>query len=126
MAYGTPHSVKPAVVASHILNLSLSTMASSCTNTHLDQPVYDSPLAVDHHTLQPRGFAPGEMCRRYKQYGLQSRDYMLGPMPPDQFLDEFLPVSSSEDTREMTSSRYAFRSVPRTAATPAEIHEPLV
>ncbi|KAI0688873.1 hypothetical protein C8Q76DRAFT_685963 [Earliella scabrosa] len=100
-------------------------MATSCTNTHLDQVVYDSPLAVDHHTLQPRGFAPSGMCRRYKHYVLQSRDYILGPMPPDQFLDEFLPVSSLEDRREMTSSRYAFRSVPRTAATPAEIHEPL-
>lgn len=97
-------------------------MASPLSTRTAERVVYDSPLAVDH-SLQPRGFQPSEVCRRYKRYIPESQDYIVGPMPPQEFLDEFLLATDQEG---MCSPRYAFRKVPSRATTPAGIFEPLV
>ena len=92
----------------------------------IEQVVYDSPLAVDPETLRLRGFQTAEIFRRYGQYVPDLREHIVGPMPPDQFLDQFLPASSEVDSGGRLSSRYAFHKVPPSANTPAEIYHPLV
>ena len=88
--------------------------------------IYDCPLAIDPHSLQPRGFEPKDVLLRYKRYVPDSRHYVVGPMPVQEFLDEFLPPSSAEDRSNMRAPTKAFRAVPSRATVPAEIYEPLV
>lgn len=88
--------------------------------------VYDCPLAVDPQSLQPRGFELKDVLQRYRRYVPNSRDYMVGPMPAQEFLDEFLPVPSPEQREHMRSPTDAFKAVPSRATASAEIYEPLV
>ncbi|KAI0671005.1 hypothetical protein C8Q78DRAFT_974397 [Trametes maxima] len=53
----------------------------------------------------------------------EAREYTLGPIPPVEFIDNFL--SPVEDRGGMMSSKGAFKNVPQRADTPAEIYRPL-
>lgn len=89
------------------------------------QAVYNSPIAVDHRSLQERGFQPRNVFGRYEHHVPESQHYIVGPMPPQQFLDEFLPDTST-DRGGMRSSKHAFRGVPTHATTHTEVCVPLV
>ena len=84
--------------------------------------VYDVPLAVDPTTLRTRGLSPEHADERIKVHVKDARSYIVGPMPPN----EFIGFLNRSDTSAMSSSRHAFRSVPSRAATPSEICAPLV
>ncbi|KAJ3013509.1 hypothetical protein NUW54_g1573 [Trametes sanguinea] len=86
--------------------------------------VYNVPMAHDLDLPRTYGLEPVLAWDRNRTHVKQSREYVLGPMPPASFIEEFLPVVSS-DRDSLLSSRKAFAAVPRCADTPAHVYEPL-
>ncbi|KAI9062464.1 hypothetical protein FKP32DRAFT_1574035 [Trametes sanguinea] len=86
--------------------------------------VYNVPMALDPEQLRTYGLEPVLAWDRNRSHVKQSREYVLGPMPPMSFMQEFLPLVSSE-RHGLLSARNAFAAVPRCAETPAQIYEPL-
>ncbi|KAI0712051.1 hypothetical protein C8Q76DRAFT_796939 [Earliella scabrosa] len=70
--------------------------------------------------LDPRGAAA-----RNKRNVQDSRQWTVGPMPVQEFLQYFLRLDD-HSSHERMSSRDAFKSVPPRADTAAGIHEPLI
>ncbi|KAJ2981291.1 hypothetical protein NUW54_g10892 [Trametes sanguinea] len=86
--------------------------------------VYNVPMALDPEHMRTQGLDPLLAWSRNRYHVRQSRDFVLGPMHPISFVEEFLPLPSrSRDN--LLSSRNAFAAVPRSADTPAQIYEPL-
>ncbi|KAJ2989296.1 hypothetical protein NUW54_g8831 [Trametes sanguinea] len=80
---------------------------------------------IIHYTIRyPSSVLSVLAWDRNRTHVKQSREYVLGPMPPMSFITEFLPVVSS-DRDSLLSSRKAFAAVPRCAGTPAHVYEPL-
>lgn len=86
--------------------------------------VYNVPMAHDlsSHTI---GLEPYDAKARNVQHLVQFRESTVGPMPVDLFLDTFLPHSSTERKR-MLSTKNAFKSVPPQSKDVTDISAPLV
>ncbi|KAI0367831.1 hypothetical protein BV20DRAFT_1114602 [Pilatotrama ljubarskyi] len=82
-------------------------------------------LTREDHT-GTRGIEPSEATNRRKRDIRDSRDYMIGPMPVVDFLDEFLPAVPADRQRALLSSKGAFKNVPTSAATPSALIEPMI
>ncbi|RDX44317.1 hypothetical protein OH76DRAFT_1409174 [Lentinus brumalis] len=84
-------------------------------------PVYDAPLAIDPTSSRTRGLNPDRAKGRNKQHIHDARRFTVGPMPPQAFLDCFLPqINATEDKRKL-SHKYAFNSVPLRAASASDL-----
>ena len=90
------------------------------------QPVYHMPIAVDRDSGTIKGVDPKGALFRNPRNVQDSRQWTVGPMPVQDFLDNFLPLHDDESVKGMLSSRNAFKSVPPLGSTPADICEPLV
>lgn len=85
--------------------------------------VYDTPMALNLELGHIKGMEPKGARSRYMQNVADSRDWTVGPMPVEDFINSFL---GPRDRGPMLSSRNAFASVPLHPRTPAEMYEPLV
>ncbi|KAI9062469.1 hypothetical protein FKP32DRAFT_1677406 [Trametes sanguinea] len=81
-------------------------------------------MAHDLDLPRTYGLEPVLAWDRNRTHVKQSREYVLGPMPPMSFITEFLPVVSSQ-RHGLLSPRNAFAAVPLSAETPAQVYEPL-
>ncbi|KAJ3006457.1 hypothetical protein NUW54_g3930 [Trametes sanguinea] len=81
-------------------------------------------MALDPEHPRTYGLEPVLAWDRNKYHVKQSREYVLGPMPPMSFMEEFLPLGSSQ-RHGLLSPRNAFAAVPLSAETPAQVYEPL-
>ncbi|KAI0330526.1 hypothetical protein GY45DRAFT_1302931 [Cubamyces sp. BRFM 1775] len=88
--------------------------------------VYHVPMPIDDGHACTRGLNPSSGDARMKQHLRDSRSYTVGPMPVEQFIEEFLPPVPPEHRNEILSSRRAFSTIPHGALTPREIFEPLL
>ncbi|KAI0671013.1 hypothetical protein C8Q78DRAFT_974562 [Trametes maxima] len=88
-------------------------------------PVYDAPMALDEDLSRTHGLAPNIAGARNRGHIWDLRKRILGPMPAEDFVEIFVgpPVS---DAHTPLSAHNAFKSVPPTAETPAQIYEPLI
>ena len=83
-------------------------------------------MALDFSLQRTRGLDPLHAKSRNMYMVERSRTYVVGPMPAEEFLENFLPLARGVDQHPLLSSRNAFRSVPESANTVAEILVPLV
>ena len=111
----SPHPLPYSLVASH-LDMTYNS-SSSC--------VYNVPMALEPTLSRTHGLDPSFARSRCKANVADSMDYILGPMPPAEFLDYFFPLQP-RDKSGLLSSYNAFRSLPSRAETAAEVYEPLV
>ncbi|KAI0366917.1 hypothetical protein BV20DRAFT_1055249 [Pilatotrama ljubarskyi] len=92
--------------------------------------VYNVPLACNKRFMftgtPGGGFEPHDVTENRKRDIRSSRDYTVGPVPVEEFLDAFLPAMPLERKQEVLSSRGAFKAVPSSGATPPDIYEPLI
>ncbi|EIW53538.1 uncharacterized protein TRAVEDRAFT_52666 [Trametes versicolor FP-101664 SS1] len=86
---------------------------------------YNVPLARTEDSSQVYGSDPNDSTSRYKRLAHESRDFVLGPMPPQDFLDTFCPCSP-ELLKKMPSARGAFDDVPMKADNEKLIYDPLI
>ena len=88
--------------------------------------VHQIPLAIDPNTshtddLSSR-FATAQCLRNFES----CREHILGPMPPNDFIDTFLQALPKADITCRLSSKDAFRAVPSSADNVSDIWQPLV
>lgn len=93
---------------------------------HPLSPVYNVPMALDQSLMHSRGWEPERARVKNKRMVEEAKKYMVGPMPPQEFIDHFLDISLSSTIKPIVPTKRAFQTVPSRAATPAEIYEPLV
>ncbi|KAI0714070.1 hypothetical protein C8T65DRAFT_645395 [Cerioporus squamosus] len=87
--------------------------------------VYNIPMALDPATFSPKGLDPEFGKARNREHFRDSKEYILGPIPPTKFIEHFLPYSSV-DTSGFRSSTRAFSRVPLRGRGSSDIYEPLV
>ncbi|KAI0755195.1 hypothetical protein C8Q80DRAFT_1094590 [Daedaleopsis nitida] len=87
--------------------------------------VYDIPMTLDATLSHTNGLDPHFTTSRNKRHFLDCKEYIVGPIPPSDFLDFFLPPTTTNDKARFTSTKNAFASIPRSAETAADIYEPL-
>ncbi|KAJ2981455.1 hypothetical protein NUW54_g10874 [Trametes sanguinea] len=94
---------------------------------HTSDCVYDVPMALDSHLLRPRGLEPDDASLRMRGHLHETANYVVGPMPVQDFIDDFTPPPplSLAKRKRILSSRAAFTGVPSSCATAAEIFEPM-
>ncbi|KAI9060872.1 hypothetical protein FKP32DRAFT_1594973 [Trametes sanguinea] len=88
--------------------------------------VYDVPMALDTNLLHTRGLGPDGATLRMRRHVREIGNYIVGPMPVEEFIDDFMPPLSPEEKKRILSSRAAFKDVPSGCATAAEIFEPMI
>ena len=88
--------------------------------------VYNIPLALDHTLLHTRGPLPHFAKNRNANLLADCQHSIFGPMPPQQFIDHFLPPPIADDRADMLESLDAFKSVPPRGGEASEIYGPLV
>ncbi|KAI0929794.1 hypothetical protein AcV5_006662 [Taiwanofungus camphoratus] len=81
----------------------------------------ETPLRRRNHN-QYEYFDSDDARARYLRYAQQARKFFLGPMPVEDFLDDFLPETSVT----MPNITDAFKHVPKGAAKEEDIYNPLV
>ncbi|KAI0632324.1 hypothetical protein C8Q77DRAFT_1060473 [Trametes polyzona] len=86
--------------------------------------VYNVPMALDATQSHTEGLDPHFAMIRNNAHIEKVKKCAIGPMPPAQFLDEFLPVPAGDRTG-MLSPKGAFKAVPRSAENPEDIYQPL-
>ncbi|OBZ71289.1 hypothetical protein A0H81_08716 [Grifola frondosa] len=86
------------------------------------------PMAlVDGASEEEIGFEPKESRYRNAKNAQDAEQFILGPMPPQEFLDAFLVDNGASDrTKHRLSHKYAFSAVPPRAVQASEIYEPLI
>ena len=87
--------------------------------------VYNVPMALDPKTSRTEGLEPVLAMARNNTHIKEAQKSTIGPMPVATFMETFLSTTS-EDRRDMLSSRNAFSAVPKYAKRPTEVYEPLV
>ncbi|KAI0712050.1 hypothetical protein C8Q76DRAFT_796938 [Earliella scabrosa] len=87
---------------------------------------YHMPIAVDRDSGTIKGVDPKGALFRNPRNVQDSRQWTVGPMPVQDFLDNFLPFHDDESVKGMLSSRNAFKSVLPRGSTAADICEPLI
>ncbi|KAI0662100.1 hypothetical protein C8Q70DRAFT_909953 [Cubamyces menziesii] len=88
--------------------------------------VYNIPMAYNDNHSHTRGLEPSGANARMRRHLRDSRSYTIGPMPVQSFIDEFLPSLPTGRKKDILSSRDAFKAVPASAATSADIFQPLI
>lgn len=88
--------------------------------------VYDVPMALNSTLSRTRGMDPRFATARNQQHLQDCAEHLLGPMPPQQFLDCFLPWDARRTRKGKSPSKGAFNSVPSSWETVDETLEYLV
>ena len=88
--------------------------------------VYDVPLALDDTLSRTRGLDPRSAMARNDYHLHDCIDHLLGPMPPKQFLDVFLPWGVHGARKGRSLSRNAFKDVPLSWNTVDDMYAHLV
>lgn len=86
---------------------------------------YNAPIAITENSSQIWGHLPTIADRRYSRYAREGRRFVMGPMPPRDFLDTFCNCPD-EVMKDMPSTDDAFDQVPSSAGAERAIYEPLV
>ena len=82
-------------------------------------------MALDPLSFQTKGVDPAFGKSRNRGQFRDFKGYILGPIPPKHFIDQFLPYSPA-DKSHFRSSRFAFNGVPTCGRRSSDIYEPLV
>ncbi|KAI1793362.1 hypothetical protein LXA43DRAFT_885991 [Ganoderma leucocontextum] len=109
--------------------MSASSSSSSYTPPSylISSCVYNVPMALDYALEHTRGLEPQHAKSRNLHMVERSRSFIIGPMPVQDFLSQFLPLDRLIDMDPLLAwHKNAFRDVPERAATVAEIQEPLL
>ena len=109
-----------------LLNILLKTMPDTFASPPAPSCVYNMPLALDHTLLHTRGPLPHFAKNRNANLLADCQHSIFGPMPPQQFIDHFLPPPIADDRADMLESLDAFKSVPPRGGEASEIYGPLV
>ena len=88
--------------------------------------IYNVPMALDHSLAHTCGLEPHHAKSRNLHMVDNSKSFILGPMPPRLFMQDFLPLDRAIDSKVLLTARKAFDSVPERAHVVTEILEPLV
>ena len=88
--------------------------------------VYDVPMALDSTFSHTRGLDPSSAMSRNDQHLTDCVDHLLGPMPPQQFIDYFLPWDVPGGRKGRLQSRNAFKDVPLSWDTVDDMYVQLV
>ncbi|CCM06785.1 uncharacterized protein FIBRA_09084 [Fibroporia radiculosa] len=91
-------------------------------NSKLKIP-YNTPVARNADNDQLFGLDPKHTSARNRRYAIEAQKFFLGPMPAQDFLDDFLPRFSKKG---MPSSKNAFKHVPEMASREQNIYTPLI
>ena len=111
----SPSTVSPA--ATHF-TLMAYIFSSPC--------VYNIPMALDDTLSHTEGLDRQFSRHRCQSHLDDSVNFIVGPMPPSDFLNVFLPSHESHDKSQRMKSENAFQSVPACADSSSAICEPLV
>ncbi|KAI0350366.1 hypothetical protein OH77DRAFT_1431105 [Trametes cingulata] len=84
---------------------------------------YNIPMALDIDLSRTEGLRPSLAYHRNRGRAAGAREYVLGPMPIDAFVDSFLPAG--HDRRGLLSPKNAFKAVPQSASDAARVYKPL-
>lgn len=87
--------------------------------------MWDSPLCYHENSSEKFGFSPKSAESRHCRAAKFIANVVLGPMPVDAFLDEFLQRPGIS-LGSMPSADNAFRKVPRKSSSETDIYRPLV
>ena len=87
--------------------------------------VYNIPLALDHTLLHTHGPVPHFAKNRNAHLIANCKQFIVGPMPAQQFIDYFLPPPLADDRSDMLASLDAFKSVPLRGIDASDIYNPL-
>lgn len=88
--------------------------------------VLNTPLALHENATQTDGFEPKDSKSRYRRFAADMKKNVLGPMPPQDFMDNFMPDRKGSDRSGRLSSKGAFKKVPERAEHESLIYDPLV
>ncbi|KAM5531249.1 hypothetical protein V8D89_015086 [Ganoderma adspersum] len=88
--------------------------------------VYNVPMALDHNLEHTRGLDPHHAKSRNLHMVDSSKTYTVGPMPVQEFLEDFLPLARPVDNGPLLSHKRAFNTLPERAETVHEVHDPLL
>ena len=88
--------------------------------------MYDVPMALDSTFSHTRGLDPSSALTRNNQHLHDCIDHLLGAMPPQQFLNFFLPWGASGGRKRRLQSRNAFKDVPSSWTRIVDMHSQLV
>ena len=80
----------------------------------------NAPLVSHEDTI----FGPNDAEKRYLRFADEAASHLIGPMPVDKFLDEFLPKPTAD--KPMPDSKGAFDGVPEKPQNEGQIYAPLV
>ena len=83
-------------------------------------------MSLDHSLEHTRGLEPHHAKSRNLHMAENSKSFILGPMLPRLFMQDFLPLDRAIDSKVLLTARKAFNSVPERAHVVTEILEPLV
>ena len=90
------------------------------------QCVYNIPMALDPTLSHTAGLEWQFARHRCKTNVSMCKDYIIGPMPPSEFMKYFFGPQTSSNTAGYMASENAFKSVPVRADSVEEICKPLV
>ena len=90
------------------------------------QCVYNIPLALDPTLSHTAGLERQFARHRCKSNVSRCKDYIIGPMPPSEFMDYFFDLPTDSELTQCMSSENAFKSIPVRADSVEEICKPLV
>ena len=88
--------------------------------------VHQIPLAIELDTSRADDLNPRFATARCLQNFEACRKHILGPVPPNEFIDTFLQALPEADITCRLSSKDAFRAVPSSADHVSDIWRPLV
>ncbi|OBZ71215.1 hypothetical protein A0H81_08700 [Grifola frondosa] len=84
--------------------------------------IFDVPMSLD----ETAEFNRKQTKHRIKRHARTANEFLLGPMPVDDFLAAFLPPAGAENSMHRLSSWRAFNAVPSSASKASDIYEPLI
>ncbi|OJT06872.1 hypothetical protein TRAPUB_2278 [Trametes pubescens] len=85
---------------------------------------YNAPIAIMENSSQIWGHLPTDATPRYIRYAQEGRHFVMGPMPPRDFLDTFCNCPDVV-MKDMPCTDNAFAKVPSSAGAERAIYEPL-
>ena len=92
-----------------------------------DSPcVYNVPLALDPDGSHEDGLDPRFATARCRDHFASGKEGIVGPMPPLEFIDWYLPPAVPASENQRLSSKNAFNALPSGGVTESDVWRPLV
>lgn len=86
---------------------------------------YDTPIVRNEDSCK-EGFLDPDAKARSKRFAKELKTWYTGPMPEDEFIEEFLPCAFATGDENMPAVEGAFENLPVSPRSEKEIYTPLV